>query len=309
MRRVGIGFLCLVAAIVVLPPLWYTLFPGDPPPELLPAGQRIALPSGVALNVVEAGQGDPVVLIHGLPGSAYDWRAVLPELAARGRRAIAYDRVGYGRSDPRSDDRYTVAANADELLALLEAMDLRDATVVGWSYGGVTAMTGAMRDSERIGKLVLVGTAGPNSADSEPPAPGTLMKLYYSGAAMRWRGAVPPIGVGTMKLLSGVAFSGAEQPVWWLEGLRANFRRWETRLAYAGEMTHLASEDAGAFDLAAISQATLLLHGDDDQLAGVGTARYLVSVIENSQLHEYPGGSHMLPVTHAKDLAERIAAF
>jgi pimeloyl-ACP methyl ester carboxylesterase len=95
-KRALVVLLVLIGALIVLPPLWYAVFPGDPPPELPPAGRRVELPGGVGVNVVEQGTGPPVVLVHGLPGTAYDWRELSPELAKRGRRAIAYDRVGWG---------------------------------------------------------------------------------------------------------------------------------------------------------------------------------------------------------------------
>jgi pimeloyl-ACP methyl ester carboxylesterase len=132
------------------------------------------LSSGVGINVVESGAGPAVVMVHGLPGSAYDWRETTAALAARGRRAIAYDRVGYGGSDPRTNGRFTPDANAEELSGLLDALSLRDVTLVGWSDGGATAMTAAMRGTARISRLVLVGTGGPDSADAEPPEPGFL---------------------------------------------------------------------------------------------------------------------------------------
>jgi len=154
-KRFALIFVSLLAALIVLPPLWYWVFPADPPPELPPPGRRVELPGGVGLNVLEAGSGSPVVMVHGLPGSAYDWRELSPELANRGLRAIAYDRVGYGRSDPRSDGTYTPEGNASELLGLLAALDLRDVTLVGWSYGGVTSILAVLRDSSRIGRLVL----------------------------------------------------------------------------------------------------------------------------------------------------------
>jgi pimeloyl-ACP methyl ester carboxylesterase len=296
-------------ALVVLPPLWFLAFPGDPPPELPPPGRRVQLAGGTGVNVLEAGSGPAVVLVHGLPGSAYDWRETTAALAARGRSAIAYDRVGFGRSDPRRDGRSTPEANADELLALLEALDLRDATVVGWSYGGATAMIAAMRKPPRIARLVLVGTGGPDSPDARAPEPSLPMRLFNSDAALRWRALVPPVGIALMKAISAAAFSDGPQPDWWLAGVRANLARWETRTAYRDEMLGLAGESTGTFDPSAIAVPTLLLHGDDDRLASVGIARYLHTRIPGSTLVELPGGSHMLPVTHAPELADRIAAF
>src|SRR3990170_1953552 len=85
----------------------------------------------------------------------------MQELAARGHRVLAYDRVGYGRSDRRTNGAYTVASNASELLALLAAEDLRDAVVVGWSYGGGTSIVAARGDASRMSRLVLGGRVGP----------------------------------------------------------------------------------------------------------------------------------------------------
>src|SRR5688500_4101468 len=129
-RRILLALLLLVFAAIALPPLWFRLF-REPAPELPPPGRRVALASGVGVNVLEEGAGPPVVLVHGLPGTAYEWRETSAALAERGRRAIAYDRVGYGWSDPRPDAAFSVESNAAELLGLLEALGLDDVTVVG----------------------------------------------------------------------------------------------------------------------------------------------------------------------------------
>jgi len=301
--------LALLVAAIVLPPIWFSLFPDDPPPELPPAGTRVELSDGTGLNVLESGEGRPVVMIHGLPGSAYDWRDTIPEVAALGMRAIAYDRVGYGRSDPRTSGAFTTASNADELLGLLEAMDLDDVTVVGWSYGGATSLSAAMRGSDRIGRLVLVGTGGPDSDDAEIPEPSAAMRFFYSDGVLRWRNAIPPMSIGLMQVLSNEAFSDAPQPAWWLEGLRANFSRWDTLITFREEMFGMTPESVADFDLAKVRVPTLLLHGDDDRLASVSIARYLAPRIEGARLIEYPGASHMLPVTHAKEIGQEIVAF
>ncbi|NRA04559.1 MAG: alpha/beta hydrolase [Myxococcales bacterium] len=310
MKRILGVLLGLVVAVVVLPPLWFAVFPYEPAPELPPAGKRVLLPGGIGVNVIEAGEGPAVVLIHGLPGSAYDWRTLVPELAERGRRAIAYGRVGYGRSDPRPDDDFTPEATARELNGLLEALELEDTTLVGWSYGGLTALLAAEQDPTRIGRIVLVGTGGPDSPDAKPPELPFLMTVLNSEPVLRWRVAVPPTGVALMTALSDMAFSGGPQPDWWLDGLRGNFDRWETLLAYRGEMAGIPSDTNGAeFAPGALALPVLILHGDDDRLAPIAIGRYLHSIIPGSTLVEIPDGSHMLPITHAPELADRIAAF
>jgi pimeloyl-ACP methyl ester carboxylesterase len=113
-----------------------------------------------------------------------------------------------------------------------------------------------------------------------------------------------------MRVLSARAYSDGPQPGWWLEGLRANFARGETLLAYRNELSGIGAETAPKpFDPRAIRVPTLILHGDDDRLASIEIARYLDSVIPDSTLVEVAGGSHMLPVTHAEWLAEQMVAF
>ena len=302
--------IAFLAAVIAIPPLYYAVFPYPAAPTLPPPGQRVILPGGIGVNVIEQGEGPPVVLSHGLPGSAYDWRALLPAIADRGYRAIAYGRVGYGRSDPRPNADYTPAANAQELNELLKALHLEDVTVVGWSYGGVVAMLAALEEISPIARLVLLGTAGPDSQDTEPPEPPFIMTLMNSEPVLRWQWAVPPMGVALMEAGSHMAFSGGPQPAWWLEGLRANFGRWDTLAAYSGEIRGVSGASINAkFEPASILQPVLILHGDDDQAAPVEIGRYLNSVIPRSELIEIKGGSHMLPVTHTKEIAERITAF
>ena len=307
MKKLLSGIVLLVAAVIVLPPLWYRVFPGGPAPELPPAGTRVALPDGVGINVLESGSGPAVLLVHGLPGSAYEWRNLGPLLADRGYRVLAIDRSGYGRSDPDPDQDYSVTRNAKDVDALVTTLDLADVTLVGWSYGGATAtVVGAMRPGW-LGRIVLVGTGGPDSADAEPPDPNAFMKFMYSDAVMRWRSAVPPVGRSLIEAISTRAYSGQPMPDWWVPGVVANFQRWETLTTYRGEMFGVRADDGYA--PADIEVPTLLLHGDDDRLAPVAISRYLVTVIPGAELRETPGASHMLPITHADEMAEDIDAF
>lgn len=309
MKRLTFVLVALLLAMIALPPLWFSIFPGDPAPDLPPAGRRVVLADGTGLNVLDSGHGPAILMLHGLPGSAYDWRETSEKLVALGLRSIRVDRVGYGRSDPRASGPYTTESNAAELIELLEAMDLRDVTVVGWSYGGATAMTAAMKQPERLRRLVLIGTGGPDSDDAQPPEVSGAMRVFYSDPVLRWRASIPPLSVALMKVLSNEAFSGGPQPTWWLEGLRANFSRPETVVTFREEMFGMTADSVAEFDLSRIRVPTLLLHGDDDRLAPVGISRYLVSRLDGARLVEYPGASHMLPVTHAEAIAKEIVAF
>jgi len=302
-RRALLALLLLLAAVLVLPPLWFALFPVART-ELPPAERRVALQGGVAVNVLEAGRAGtspPIVLVHGLPGTAYEWRPTLDALAARGRHALAYDRVGFGHSDPRPDGSpFTVDENASELLAVLEALDLRGVIVVGWSYGGATAIAAARADPSRIAALVLVGSAGPGER-REPPL---LARVVMSPPGLLWLRAVPPAARGMRAAIGRVAFSEQAQPAWWLPLVEANLARPETGRAYVSEMAGTRTQPFP--DTTGVTVPVLVVHGDDDRLAPVATGRELARLAPAGRLVEVPGGSHMLPITHAELLAREI---
>lgn len=305
MRRFLTVLVILLVAAIALPPLYFRIFPMDPIP--LPApGQRITVRDGIAVNAVVKGDGPPVVLVHGLPGSAYDWAAQSEALATRGFRVYAYDRVGYGHSDPRPDGDFSVAANALDLLGLLESQDLRDATVVGWSYGGPISIEAAGRDASRIGRLVLIGSGGPMDESGQPPDGGGA--LFYAEPVVAWLAAVPPVGRSVQKLLSEQAFSEGPQPAWWLPLVAANFGSPHTRHTYQQENTRVAEGDM-PIDPLTVGVPILLIHGDDDRMVPLAVARWIESHARRAELVVVEGGSHMLPITHADLLADRIAGF
>jgi pimeloyl-ACP methyl ester carboxylesterase len=304
LRRTLLALAALLAAALLLPPLWYALFP-ETRPELPPPGRRVEVAPGVGVNLIEAGDGPPLVLVHGHPGCAYDWAPLQRELAARGHRVLAYDRVGYGRSDGRPGGDYTVEANARELLALLEAEGLRDVTLVGWSYGGGTSIVAARRDPERIARLVLVGSVGPGIENRE--APPRLVVEFMAGPGLTWLARVPPLARRLRAALTASAFDPDPVPPEFLVQLDANFGRPHTLTTFRSEGRDLGGE--ADLDPAPIDRRILVAHGDADRLVPLAVGRELFARARRGELRVVPGGSHMLPITHAAELADRIAAF
>jgi pimeloyl-ACP methyl ester carboxylesterase len=99
--------------------------------------------------------GVPLVLVHGFPTSGHLWREMVP-LLPQGRRAVVVDLLGYGRSDPPGTANLDVAAHADRLLGLMDALGIGAACVVGHGLGGVVAQSLAVRFPERVSALCLV---------------------------------------------------------------------------------------------------------------------------------------------------------
>jgi haloalkane dehalogenase len=128
--------------------------PGWPWAPVLRAGR-----GGHPVAHVDAGDGPPVVLVHGQPTWGYLWRRVLPGLLDAGARCVVPDHLGFGRSSkPRDDDAYSFAVHAGNVADLLDELDLRDATMVVHDWGGPIGLRAALERPDRVARLVLMDT-------------------------------------------------------------------------------------------------------------------------------------------------------
>ena len=127
--------------------------------DLIVGGARIAYR--------DSGTGEPVIFLHGTPSHSGEWRHVLPQVEAAGHRTIAYDLLGYGRSERPVQRDTSVAAQADLLGELLDELGVSAACVVAHDIGGAVGMRFALAHPERVRKLVLIDSV---SYDSWPSA-------------------------------------------------------------------------------------------------------------------------------------------
>ena len=127
------------------------------------ATMRIALASGVTLNVQQGGaeDGEAIVLLHGFPESHRTWRAVVPDLA-RDFRIVAPDQRGFGASDrPDGVEAYKADRIIEDLIALADILGLERFTLVGHDWGGAVAWLAALRHPDRLRRLVIVNAPHP----------------------------------------------------------------------------------------------------------------------------------------------------
>lgn len=123
----------------------------------------VVLADGVRLRLVEAGprDGTPVLLVHGFGASAFQWREMMPRLAAAGWHVLAPDLPGHGFSElVLPDGEYSREAYARRMWLLLDALGISDAPIVGHSMGGAIAAEMNWQHPERVARLALLSPAG-----------------------------------------------------------------------------------------------------------------------------------------------------
>ncbi|MDJ0790636.1 MAG: alpha/beta hydrolase [Acidimicrobiia bacterium] len=119
-----------------------------------PVARRIAV-NGTTLSVIDEGEGDAVVLLHGFPELAFSWRHQIPALVDAGYRVVAPDQRGYGAADHPDDvASYALGELAGDVVGLVNALDIESATVVGHDWGSIVAYTAAITSPDRFDRIV-----------------------------------------------------------------------------------------------------------------------------------------------------------
>ena len=113
---------------------------------------------GLNVHYLIAGEGPAVLLLHGWPTSSYLWREVMPSIAARGRRVIALDLPGFGRSDKPMSASYSFRFYERTLTAFLDALDIHEVGLVVHDLGGPIGLYWATQNMDRVRELALLNT-------------------------------------------------------------------------------------------------------------------------------------------------------
>ena len=253
------------------------------------------------------GHGPPIVFSHGWPLTADAWDEHMLALADRGYRCIAHDRRGHGRSTQTSDGN-DLATYADDLAALVEALDLEGVVHVGHSTGGgeVTRYI-ARHGTRRVAKVVLVSAIPPLVLETDANPRGTPMEVFD-----QLRAAIAADRSQFYKDFS-VPFFGANRPG---SKVSQGLRDWFWLQSVMGghknlyECIRAFSETDQTEDLRAFDVPTLIVHGDDDQIVPIEASALVSSkLVKGAQLKIYPGAPHALPWTHKDQLDRDLVAF
>jgi len=294
-----------VAAVVLADRRWRAAEDPCAATVLDPGGGRafkVERPDGAVLDGAVFGpEGAPlVVLSHCWTGTRAVWEPVAARLVAAGRRVVLYDQRGHGAST-LGDGDFTVDGLGDDLAAVLEAVDARDAVVAGHSMGGMTLQALAISHPDvvarRVRALVLAGTAGFGVATGLVAAPVRLVTGSRAVDRVLAGRLGPALTRGSVGRRPRQAHLVATRDAWL--SLPADVRR--RFLAGMQAMDYRAG-------LAGLKVPTTVVVGSRDLLTPPRLGRALAAAIPGARLVEVPGAGHMLPFEEPDLLADLILA-
>lgn len=263
---------------------------------------------GTQLYFKDWGSGQPIVFCHGWPLSSDSWESQMLHVASNGFRAIAHDRRGHGRSTQpwNGNDMDTYA---DDLAQLMDMLDLKNVTLVGFSTGGgEVARYIGRHGTKRVAKAALISSVPPLMLKTANNPGGLPIEVFdgIRAASIKDRSQL-------YRDLASGPFFGFNRP-----GIKASQGMIDSFWAQGMQAGHINtyacikafSETDFTEDLKKFNVPTLVVHGDDDQVVPIGASAMMSSkLVKNAKLIVYPGAPHGLTDTHKDKLNADLLAF
>ena len=269
----------------------------DPSADLS-AGHRVDV-AGIDTFYLEAGTGDPVVLLHGSgPGvSAWaNWQHTIPGLAQE-FRVLAPDVVGYGSTSRPDDVRYSLDTWTDHVVGFLDALGLGRVSLVGNSLGGRISLALAERHPDRVARMVLMGSPGVGMTVTD----GLRALRAYEPSPENMRALlVDYFAVDPSIITDELVRIRYEASVATFDAYRSMF--FDPR--HAGNELGITEEQVRA-----IRTPTLLVHGREDKVVPPEVSWTMVDLLPDADLHVFARCGHWTQIERAAEFTELVAAF
>lgn len=263
--------------------------------------------NGVRVHYQEAGDehAPPIILIHGFISSNLIWSHVLRPLAGKGFRVIAPDLPGYGYSEKPADAKYSIAEQARNINDFMDRLGIKNATIVGASYGAAVAATMALDYPERVHKLVLIGAVMNDEAKKKfllriscLPLIGDIATPLFLGSRWILKKRMENMYRRMQKPINQKMVASRHHLL-----ATSNTHRAMIRTARAWSANRIEREAS------LIRQPTMILWGDQDDHFPLDNAFRLRDAIPNSKLVVFRNCGHLPPAEHPDKFVEVVADF
>ncbi len=272
--------------------------------------------NGVRLHVVEAGDGTPVILLHGFPDFWYSWRHQIPPLAAAGFRVLAPDMRGYNTSEkPPGVASYHIDALVGDMAGLIESSGSDRAHVVGHDWGGIVAWYLAMQRPELVSRLAVLNAPHPAAFERDLFATDQWKRSWYMAFFQIPR--LPELG------LSAGNFTAIQRA---LENETSSaeasspqvVERYKQAAAQPGALTGginyyraaaRPSARAAMRDFRNVETPTLLVWGERDRFLGISLTEGLASWVPDIRVERIPAAGHWVHMDEPALVSELLVEF
>jgi len=251
-----------------------------------------------------AGQGRPLLLIAGVGYGAWFWHKIAPGLAEH-FQVITFDNRGAGGTS-QPDGPYTVPLLAADAAGLLDALNVRDALVMGHSLGGFVAQELCLSRPDLVGKLILAATnhGGPSVIPITPQALGVLLNRTGDPVELVKRGiaiaAAPGLAERQPQVIQELLDYRFTHPV--------PPAQYQAQVA-AGAGMGLLTDEQVTERMSRIRVPVLVLFGEHDQVVPPGNADLMARKLPNAQIKFVPGAGHIFPIEAPEATVQAIVEF
>jgi len=241
------------------------------------------------IHYMVAGQGKPLVLVHGLAGRAEDWLSLIPEFTKNGYQVYAIDLLGYGRSD-QPDVDYSIALETDILRQFLDSQNLYQPDIAGWSMGGWISLKFAAEHPERVHRLILMDSAG-------------LQFDAVNAGALR-----PKTEAELAHMFAVLSPSPKPVPSFVARDILRNFavNDWIVGRALQSMGT---GKDLMDNKMQSVTMPVLIIWGKEDILTPPSIGERMRSAMPQSLLYVYDGTGHLAPTDRSEQVSETVVTF
>jgi non-heme chloroperoxidase len=263
---------------------------------------------GTEIFYKDWGTGEPIVFSHGWPLSADDWDTQMLFFLDHGYRVIAHDRRGHGRSTQTAGG-HDMDHYADDLAALTEHLDLRNAVHVGHSTGGSEVVHYIARHGDsRVARGAILSAVPPIMVKTDSNPDGTPKSVFDD-----YRAQLAANRSEFYRAVASGPFYGYNRPGaepseaiienWWRQGMMGGAKAHDDGIV-AFSQTDFTD------DLKKIEVPVLVMHGDDDQIVPYkDSAPRSAELLQNATLKTYEGFPHGMPTTEADTINADLLAW